>query len=54
MAVTDEDGVAIWDLDPDHLAEASCAVAGRNLTPTEWATYMNDFGPYRKTCRQYD
>ena len=54
MAVTDEDGVAIWDLDPDHLAEASCAVAGRNLTPTEWATYMTDFGPHRKTCRQYD
>ncbi|MFI5044372.1 MAG: hypothetical protein ACHQDC_06235, partial [Acidimicrobiales bacterium] len=54
IAVTDEDGVAIWDLDPDNLAEASCAVAGRNLTPTEWATYMNDFGPHRKTCRQYD
>ena len=44
MAVTVADGVAIWDLDPDRLAEASCAVAGRNLTRTEWATYMKDFG----------
>jgi DNA-binding SARP family transcriptional activator/WD40 repeat protein len=31
-------GIAIWDLDPEHLATAACRLAGRNLTPTEWDT----------------
>ena len=43
-------GVAEWDLDPVHLSTAACAVAGRNLTEVEWATYASDLGPYRQTC----
>jgi hypothetical protein len=40
MAVTVEDGVAVWDLDPDHQFEAACRIAGRELTAEEWATYL--------------
>jgi len=40
----------IWDLDPDHWAEAACDVAGRNLTHQEWAATIGDLAPYRLTC----
>lgn len=50
VAVTDRTGVAIWDLDADHLREAACTVAGRNLTAGEWETYLADLGPYRPSC----
>lgn len=50
LAVTDSTGVVVWDLDPEHLADAACAVAGRNLTRTEWASYLGDLGDYRETC----
>ena len=43
-------GVAIWDIDPRHLARAACTVAGRNLTATEWKTYVGELGTFRKTC----
>ncbi len=54
LAVTVADGIEIWDLDPDHLATATCKMVGRNLTRTEWATYMSDFGAYRRTCPDLD
>jgi hypothetical protein len=50
LAVTDEGGVVIWDLHPDNLERAACAMAGRNLTPTEWASYLPELGDYRATC----
>lgn len=50
LAVTDEDGVVMWDLHPAHLERAACAMAGRNLTPTEWASYLPQLGDYRATC----
>ena len=49
-AVTDRTGVAIWDLDPTRLRDAACQLAGRNLTPTEWDTYLGNLGEYRPTC----
>ena len=49
-AVTVRDGVAIWDIDPEHLADAACELADRNLTDIEWRTYIGDLGAYRKTC----
>jgi DNA-binding SARP family transcriptional activator/WD40 repeat protein len=52
LAVTDLTGVAMWDLDPDHLREAACRVAGRDLTRREWDTYLGDLGTYRSTCSQ--
>ncbi len=35
LAVTDADGVVLWDLAPEHLADAACRIAGRNLSATE-------------------
>jgi WD40 repeat protein len=46
-------GIAIWDLDPEHLATAACRLAGRNLTRTEWDTYLAELGHYRPTCPEY-
>ncbi len=43
-------GVQIWELDPEHWVIAACRVAGRNLTPDEWATHIGDLAPYRATC----
>jgi hypothetical protein len=53
VAVSVPTGVAVWDLDPDHLATAACRMAGRNLTATEWSTYLGDIGPRRPTCPDY-
>jgi DNA-binding SARP family transcriptional activator/WD40 repeat protein len=53
VAVTDREGVAIWDLDPRHLRDAACRLAGRNLTSTEWDTYLGDLGEHRPTCPQF-
>jgi DNA-binding SARP family transcriptional activator/WD40 repeat protein len=50
VAVTVSDGVEMWDIDAEHLAEAACRMAGRNLTETEWDTYLGSLGEYRKTC----
>lgn len=50
LAVTDADGVVVWDLDPEHLVDAACALAGRDLTRSEWTSYLNDLGSYRETC----
>jgi WD40 repeat protein len=48
LAVADAGGVVVWDLDPEHLLAAACRVAGRNLTRTEWSTYLD--GPHQATC----
>jgi hypothetical protein len=53
VAVSVPTGVAVWDLDPDHLATAACRMAGRNLTATEWSTYLGDIGPRRPTGPDY-
>jgi outer membrane protein assembly factor BamB len=50
LAVNGRDGLAIWNLEPDRLADAACDVAGRNLTQAEWDAYLNDLGDYRVTC----
>jgi WD40 repeat protein len=54
VATNSPHGVAIWDIDPEHLADAACQFAGRNLTPSEWDTYLGDPGDYRATCPNYD
>jgi WD40 repeat protein len=51
VAVGTGDGIAVWDINPQHLALAACRLAGRNLTTAEWATYLAALGPYRPTCR---
>jgi hypothetical protein len=44
---------ARWDLAPDHVRDAACALAGRNLTQQEWNRYLPWAGPRHKTCPQY-
>jgi DNA-binding SARP family transcriptional activator/WD40 repeat protein len=53
LAVGTGDGLAIWDLNPQHLAVAACRLAGRNLTPAEWDAYLAALGPYRPTCPRH-
>jgi hypothetical protein len=53
VAIGDGNGIAIWDLNPEHLKVAACRLAGRNLTPTEWNTHLHDLGDYRPTCARY-
>jgi len=43
-------GVSLWAIDPDTMAAAACVLAGRNLTRSEWNTYMGDLESYRATC----
>lgn len=33
-------GVLAWDLRPDAQARAACAIAGRELSEEEWASYF--------------
>jgi hypothetical protein len=42
--------IKVVDLDPDTWIEASCHVAGRNLTAEEWATNIGDLAPQAPTC----
>jgi hypothetical protein len=50
VAVNGRDGLAIWNIEPDRLADAACQIAGRNLTRAEWDTYLGNLGTYRATC----
>ena len=34
------DGIRVWDLRPAEQAMDACALAGREMTPEEWATYF--------------
>jgi hypothetical protein len=42
-----------WDIDPAHLPEVACRLAGRSLTETEWNTDLGDLGNYRATCPEF-
>ncbi len=50
---TFDGGIAIWDLDPQHWQRESCAIAGRNLTRSEWSRYLGALGPYHQTCNEF-
>ena len=43
----------VWNTDPATWATRACEVAGRNLTPAEWAEHMPRGEQYRATCPQY-
>jgi DNA-binding beta-propeller fold protein YncE len=53
IAVNSRLGVAVWSLDPATLTAAACVLAGRNLTQTEWETYLGSDVPYRRSCPQF-
>lgn len=52
-AATPDGRATVWDLDPDHVRDAACAMAGRNLTDAEWQRYLAWAGPRRPTCGQF-
>ena len=52
VAVTDREGVTIWDIDPPHLQTPPAGSPG-NLTSTEWDTYLGDLGEHRPTCPEF-
>lgn len=41
--------VRLWPLPPETLARVACSLLKRNLSPSEWATFV-DAGPARETC----
>jgi len=49
LAVNEEDGVALWDLNPDHQLEAECRMAGRK---TDTRRAIDPPGPRRRTGRR--
>jgi DNA-binding SARP family transcriptional activator/outer membrane protein assembly factor BamB len=53
IAISDGNGIEIWDLNPQHLADRACRLAGRNLTSTEWHTYLAELADRRPTCPEY-
>lgn len=42
IATTSQEGVLIWDIRQDRLAEAACRMVGRELTSLEWEAYFGD------------
>ena len=46
-------GVVTWDLDPAHWETKACAIAGRNLTPAEWAKYIGPLDRYHAICTEF-
>jgi hypothetical protein len=45
--------VKVWNLDPQSWVDAACRLAGRNLTPEEWNSYIGDLAPYAATCPEF-
>jgi DNA-binding SARP family transcriptional activator/WD40 repeat protein len=50
LALPAPSGVVVWQLRADLWADAACRLAGRDLSSTEWATFLHGMGKYRKTC----
>jgi DNA-binding SARP family transcriptional activator/serine/threonine protein kinase/WD40 repeat protein len=45
--------IKVVDLSPDAWVEASCRIAGRNLTTEEWDTYIGDLADHTPTCPRF-
>ena len=53
LAVNVRRGVAVWSLDPEYQVRAACRLAGRNLSDTEWNTYVSATASYRRLCPRF-
>jgi WD40 repeat protein len=51
LAVRTDDGLRVWDLQPQHWVRAVCSTVGRHLTREEWGTFLGEVGPYDPGCR---
>ena len=50
LSAVDERGrIVRWDTRPQSWIRRACAVVGRDLTPTEWETYLPGV-PHQRTC----
>jgi WD40 repeat protein len=49
VAIVGDFGLLLWDMALEQWMDAACRMAGRNLTPEEWRTYLRE-RPYQKTC----
>lgn len=49
VAIVGDFGLLLWDMELEQWMDAACRMAGRNLTPEEWRTYLREM-PYQKTC----
>ncbi|HEY4611206.1 MAG TPA: hypothetical protein VIH06_18460, partial [Ilumatobacteraceae bacterium] len=45
--------ITLWSLDATTLTRAACAIAGRNLTSSEWHAYVGELADYHPTCPEY-
>jgi WD40 repeat protein len=43
--------IITWDLSGDNIVDRACALAGRNLTRSEWLRYVG--GEYHVTCPEF-
>lgn len=50
LAVSTQEGVVVWDLDPGRQFDAVCRLAGRDLSEAEWRRYLPQLGEPRSTC----
>lgn len=48
-SVGDDDSILFWEVDYEAWSARACRIANRNLTRTEWDTYLGN-RPYRKIC----
>jgi hypothetical protein len=53
VAQSQPPGITLWAIDPGTMAAAACVLAGRNLTSSEWDTYIGDLESYRATCPKH-
>jgi hypothetical protein len=52
FAITSSAGVLVWTLDPEIMADAACARAGRDLTEAEWDRYIGSLARRTPLCEQ--
>lgn len=52
LAVTNNAGLALWNLDHQAWLDGACELAGRNLSREEWSTYFGRLD-YHATCPQF-
>jgi hypothetical protein len=51
LASASQDGtVLLWDVDVASWLRKVCAIANRNLTPSEWVQYVGEDVPYQVSC----
>jgi WD40 repeat protein len=49
-SASDDKTVILWDVDVASWLRRACAIADRNLTHREWATYVGEDVPYQPPC----